>query len=596
MTPAKKDSNTNQVNKNNGNGLEKDQSRIINDPDYKQLLAWYQSAEFEKCEQLINHLLQKYPDEKELASLKDDLLLKLSFKDSISSVSREERKKKRKKIIKLALFGLATTAIITSLTLFISFLMYLNRNAKQLEDDYFLLSSLEYQADRLLDAGKPQAAAEIVEQMKSVNVNYENLPALISETETLLTLEQDYQLALDLIAQDQEAEALEILQAIENEKPGMWDVRNQITQIETNCEYESLLTEGNRAFIAEDWDGVIDAYESAQCIEPNLADPAIKEQLIQAYLNKIIGMLGNQDTTIDDIDNAETYYRKATSLVSQSKEFASERESLQKASSDLLQVKYTQVAKGALADKNQTSALIAEAVSYLRKAANLDPENKALSADLQNAEYYQIAFKNFMDMKWDEAVTHLKILLSNDPNYANGNANILLFEAYYALAKQYYAIGLYLDAIQVLEQAEILVFADTDNLLRLFQVQTLLGSTFGKLNNYQDAVSYYKYAFDAVGAREKLGDYPDIDKKLSDANIEAAYFDFDSAFPLYEEVLEEIGVIYSNPEVAVEDGVCLAFVADENRSTLEAILEANNLPSSMTISFGRTLIVPTIEN
>ena len=590
------DSSTNKVNKNNGNGFNKDQNRLLNDPDYKKLLELYQSAEFTKCEKLIEQLSQKYPDEKEIEQIKDDLLMKLSFKDSIDSVSREEKIEKRKKIIKLAIFAVVTTVIISSLTLFISFLIQINRSTKQLEENYVLLTSLEYQADRLLDAGKPQQAAEIVERMKTVDANYEELPELISKTNLLLNLEQDYQNALDLIAQGQESEALEILQEIEKENPGMWDIRNHIELLETKYQFESLMTEGSRAFIAEDWDGVINAYESAQSIDPDLVDPVIKEQLIQAYLNKIIGMLEDQDTTIDDIDNAEMFYRKATSLVSQSKEFASERESLQKASSDLLQVKYTQVAKSALEDKHQTSASIAEAVAFLRKAANLDSENKALSADLQNAENYQVAFKKFLDMKWNEAVSHLKLLLANDPNYANGNANILLYESYYALAKQYYAIGLYLDAIQVLEQAEILVFADTDNLLRLFQVQTLLGSTFGKLNNYEGAVSYFKYAFDAVEAREKLGDYPGIDEKLSTANIEAAYLHFDKAFPLYEEVLDEIDVIYTNPEVEVENGVCLAFVADENRSTLEAIIEANNLPSSMTVSFGRKLIVPTIEN
>ena len=85
-------SNTSDV--NSENGLKKGQSRFLSDPDYKQLLELYQSADFEKCEELIDQLTQKYPSEKELDLLKDDLLLKLSFKDSIDSVTKEEKKKR----------------------------------------------------------------------------------------------------------------------------------------------------------------------------------------------------------------------------------------------------------------------------------------------------------------------------------------------------------------------------------------------------------------------------------------------------------------------------------------------------------------------
>jgi tetratricopeptide (TPR) repeat protein len=575
--------------------LRTDLNELINDPDYKKLLDFYQDAEFEKCWELVKKLEERYPENQEILVFKDDLLLKSSFKNSMSSNKKEERQEKKKKIYKVGLFAIVTTTILLAVFLFAYFLIGLSTQTKKFEEDYLQLTSLEYQAEQLLGCGNPQAAAKIIEEMRMINAEYEKLPILMAETEELLQLEEKYNNAIVLAQQEKRIEALEIYKAIEAEHPNMWDVQYQINSLETGFEIESSLDEGSREFITENWDGVIEAYERALDLDPNLNDPLMIEQLIQGYLNKIISLLEDKSTTIEDIQNAENYYRKAVSLVSQSKAFTSERESLQKASSDLLQLKFSQASKNTLGDRNQTSISVAEAVSYLRKASNLDPENKALNADLKNAEYYQMAFKNFMNMNWDQTITYLNALLSNDPNYANGNANILLFDAYYALGKQYASLGLYLDAIKVLEQAEMIAWEDSNNLLKLFQVQIFLGEIFGKLNNYQDAVSYYQYALDTIDANKKLAAFPDLLKILSDANVQMAYLNYDNAYQSYQELVKNIDVFFSRSEVKIEDGVCLAFFAADNLSTVDAIIKENNLPANMNVTFGRELIVPIIE-
>jgi hypothetical protein len=48
--------------------------------------------------------------------------------------------------------------------------------------------------------------------------------------------------------------------------------------------------------------------------------------------------------------------------------------------------------------------------------------------------------------------------------------------------------------------------------------------------------------------------------------------------------------------IEIGEGVCLAFFADENSSTVDAVVEVNNLPRNMVITFGRSRSVPTIEN
>ena len=156
-------------------------------------------------------------------------------------------------------------------------------------------------------------------------------------------------------------------------------------------------------------------------------------------------------------------------------------------------------------------------------------------------------------------------------------------------------MGLYLDAINKLEQAEILAWHDTSNLIKLFQVQVILGDTFGKLNDYKNAVSYYQYALNAIQVNKRLTNFPAIATKLAEANALAAYGNYEDAFAAFQEVLSGIDVIYSISEIEISDGVCLAFFANENLSTLDVVLEANNLPKNMVITFGRNLKVPMIE-
>ena len=398
-----------------------------------------------------------------------------------------------------------------------------------------------------------------------------------------------------MITENKNSEALDILNDIEAVSPGMWDVSQQITLVETAFQIANYIEEGNTAFLDNNWEKVISAYENAMILDPKLNDPLMTEQLLQGYLNRIISMLENENTSIEEIKDAEEYYRKAVAIAPQSRAFANERGNLQKASSNLLDLKFTQIAKANLADKNQTLASVTEAVAYIRKAANIDSENSALSVDLNYAEYYQIAFKNFLEMDWQQVITNLDQIPSADSNYADGNASLLLFEAYYALGKEYNSVGLYLDALNYLEQAEILAWNHSDNLLKLFQVQVLLGDTLGKINDYKSAVSYYQYALNAIQINKRLSNFPATTAKLAEANVLIVYRKYEDAYLAFQEVLKDIEVIYSISEIEIGDGVCLALFASENHSTVDAVIEANNLPKSMAITFGRKLEVPMIE-
>jgi len=132
--------------------------------------------------------------------------------------------------------------------------------------------------------------------------------------------------------------------------------------------------------------------------------------------------------------------------------------------------------------------------------------------------------------------------------------------------------------------------------MKLFQVQILLGDTLGKLDDYQNAVSYYQYALNAIKAQNKLLFFTDLSNQYAEANFLAVIGDYRGAFKIYQEIIKQIDAVYTNSEVEISSGACLALFANENSSTVDAILKANNLPRNMVISFGRILIVPSISN
>lgn len=577
-------------------GLSVDPIGLTTDPDFSKLLEFYQHAEFGKCSELLAVLEQRYPDHPRLSIFKEDLQLKLSLKKVTVSSKREQKHRLRKITFKMSVFAIFSTILVMVVLLF-SF--YYISNKARIEQEQMViaqLTSLNDQAEQLLLAGRPQPAAQIIEKIKAINPDYAKLPDLTTRTDELIELEAKYKSALNLVSEKKNEEAMQILEEIEAEKPGIWDVSQQIASIETSNQIAKYLEEGNAAFEKENWDKVLSSYENALMLAPKLDDPQVKEQLLRGYLNKIISLLQNEGTSTEDIENAEQYYRRAIALIPQSKAYSSERVNLEEVSSDLLVLKYTQTAKSILEDKNQTVSSIAKAVSYLRKAANIKPKNTALQSDLVNAEYYQIGFQNFVEMEWVPTITNLSEIIAVDPNYANGNAALLLYEAYYALGREYHSVGLFLDARRNLEQAEILAWNDSTNLLKLFQVQVLLGDTIGKTGDFKNAVSYYKFALDAIQANTRLEPHPPLIKILLEAENFIQLGDYANAVSAFQELLQLISLINTVSDVEINDSVCLAFFASENLSTVDAIIDANKLSKSMIITFGRTLKVPSISN
>ena len=565
------------------------------DPEYLKLIEHYQKAEFSTCEKLLESLEQRYPGQLELRTIRQDLEMKGSVNNLNTEIWKKEARAKGKSTLRLILFALVAIIGIGAVFFASSLLILKNKPVEVTPDVNSQLDQLFSQAEQLLQSGQASSALAVVLKVRALDPDDQRLPDLIEQTNTLLEYEAHYRAALGLIEQGKDQEALNALKLLESERAGMWDIPQRIAAMEKEMQIAELLKAGDAAYQRQDWVKVIEAYESALVLDQRLSDTMMKEQLLFAYLNRIIGMLQSDNTSVEEITLSEQYYRKAVTLIPQNKEFVSQRENLQQISRDLLLKKYTQLAKSKLNDKKQTTATINEAIYYLTKASNLNPDDSGLLADLIIANNYQLAFSSFIDMNWLQAIASAQAVVDAKADFAGGNASALLYEAYYALGKQNYNSGLYLDARENLEKAEIIAWADGDNRLKIFQVQVLLGDSIGKVDDFENAVSYYQYALNAINYGEKVANRSDLLNQYQAAEQLAAAGDYRGAYDAFQSVIGAIDAIYTISEVEVGSGVCLALFANENLSTLDAILKANDLPTNMVISFGRVLRVPSIQ-
>jgi tetratricopeptide (TPR) repeat protein len=172
----------------------------------------------------------------------------------------------------------------------------------------------------------------------------------------------------------------------------------------------------------------------------------------------------------------------------------------------------------------------------------------------------------------------------------------MLYEAYIALGKKYDSLGLYFDAIKNYQQAEIIAFEDLENLMKLFQVQVYLGSTYGQVKDFEGAISYYEYALNVIQLKDRISDSSILNDRLNEVNELVEGQNFTDAFPVYQSIFEDIEFVYSNSEEEMREGTCLALFASSHQSTVNAIFNANTLPERMIYSFKQELTVPSISN
>ena len=566
------------------------------DPAYQELLIHYQNADWEQCSLLIERLLLSYPDKQILLDFEADIDVQWMLR----KMSQEKSKAKVWKYIfsTLAFLGLLVLAIVAviyfSQQSLISYQRQLEAYQTQVvQVQQVNLIQLENQALMALQAGKPEAALEIIGKIEQQDPENASLESLQSEANAQLKLVAVYDQAMQAMSLENYDQALEIFQQINLSRPLFRDVEYQIAWIEEHKFVLELLAAGENAYQQKKWSDTIQNYDQALALDPTLNSPQVKEQMLYSYLYSIVETLSKENHTIEELERSGTYYRKAIALIPQDRDYIAERERLRQLSLELLISKNYQMAKNLLGDPNHSRSSVAKAISLLKYASELKPDNQEFKSELNKAELYLSVLSYFEQGKMTQAITVLEDLARFDRQYPNGMGTVLLYEAYVAQGLRLYEDGFYLDARNVLEQAELIAWEDRANKLPLFLVQINLGNTIGKLENYKDAVSYYAYAFNAIEDITEKVDNQFFTDLLAKASELAELEEYDEAYSAYLDVIARMNVVFNYQDVNALTGESLLYIAQKYQSTIQGIQLYNEVDFPV-VRRNQTLSIPSL--
>lgn len=561
---------------------------------YLHLYDELQQGHWEECKTLITKYDSLFPGNSRLEEFKKDFEQRFSLIKNIhDSQKAQDKKSLIKNLKKLGL--IAAILILIGAMIWGGYSMISSYNlSNQKANNQNQITILSAQAENLLLSGQPEKAKEIIEMMKKIDPANSKVIELSQKTDAFLQINALYEKAQNEITQGQKDLALADLQKIENAYPSYRDVPQLIETLSNQITIEKAYKDASEAFQLSDWQKAIDNFETIQTLNSNYLNKSDEGMLLNSYLHRIIDLLESNTTSFDDIDKAETYYRRAIAMIPQNQTYLTERENLQKISSDLLIMKYTQTALIIVNDPNQNVGLLTQALNYEKKAANLDSNNPSIQLELKKLTYYQAGFSYFAGMNWASAIEQLSSLTKIDPNYANGFAMQLLYEAYIARGNAYYDSGFYLDARNQFEAAESLSW-DLQDKMNLFMVELDLAKTLGKLESYKDAASYYKYAVEAVDYFTRGSASPSFVNNLVSAITMYSDGQFEDSYKLFETTLEDKPFLFTESEFKAQKGMNIAIIAAENKSSVEAIAERNGLAQQTTITEDQTLFIPTLN-
>jgi tetratricopeptide (TPR) repeat protein len=247
-----------------------------------------------------------------------------------------------------------------------------------------------------------------------------------------------------------------------------------------------------------------------------------------------------------------------------------------------------------IADPSQTLAIVNEALSYMKKAANLDPANLTLQNEVNKMTLYQAGVQYYVNMDWSSAVQQFSALVSMDNEYGDGMARQFLFESYIGRGVQFYNVGFFGDARLQFEAAEALMW-DEENAADLYIARVELGRTLAKLEEYKDASSYFKYAVETIHYLR----YSSISLEAVDGITTAINY---HNIGQYEKACEGfIQVLKDDPfqkQITVDgdEGQLLAAIAEQYNSTAQMIIRANLLTQQTVLTSDQELVIPTLND
>jgi tetratricopeptide (TPR) repeat protein len=523
--------------------------------------------------------------------------IRLKFEEANEERISKEKIKNRRKLFLGAFITLIICLSITLVTIRVWTVIQERQLAITASLTAEALANKYQSAENLMLTGKPEEALILYNEIKQVDPSYKDVNQKIDSAEKYIEAITLYEQGVQLMNTGKYSDALETFSMVEQLYPDYKNTRELIQKIEQDKEVAFLIKEIEKTYAEEDWEGVIHNYEAIQAIDPFMELPELKDILFNSYRNLIIALASRPNLTLEEIETADDYYRKAIALVPQDKDYAEEREELKAIAIERLANKYYLYALSLIESSDYSYKGLRESVRILKKADNIGSESPIIMAEIEKAELFLTSYDDLLENNWDDAISKLETLLRKDENYADGRAKYFLYEAYTARGDNLFAYADFEGAFVDYQKAELIAWSDKENILRLFQIQVRIAAILKILDEINESAEYYNYAFERLDYEGKLTD-PDeqeVLKIIAEANKSFQQGDAVEAINLYETAMEQQEKIYDQTTILVKQDDTLLNIAFVQGSTLERLRAANNIGESMVISIDQELLVSLLR-
>lgn len=572
----------------------------IKDAEFKNAQASFQNGDWENGLNLMDVLVERYPEIPELRDFQQEMLLR----SRIDKYEREDRRRYIKK--RLLYWGSRVGAIVIILGLFAwglntysSWLQDQWDNVRQsvMQEVQTLDTTVKFRnAQNFLGAGRPEDALALLNEIEEQDPDFPGLAELQAEASKNAEIEQKYNAAYALYESGDAAAAITAFQEIQDQQADYKDVPILINKIEGEIILNDLITQAEDAFASQDWDNAIIRYDSLRKEAPNYEPELVEDQLIASYINAATMVLGEEEPTSEALILADQYFRDALELRPLDPEILSAQDQALKTFKEKLFVSYLDKARETLFDNEDSLDSIRVANSYFDLALDLKPGNPDVVLERQLTTSYLTAQQSFLEENWDKVIDNLEIIFQRDKDYANGTSRQTLYEAYMKRGRKLMTNGEYEFAIDDYQRAAEIADENSETQIQVYWSLIEMANVHGILGEYQKADSIYSHAVEWIGLREILQtDHPDLVVLLDEADRYAGIEWFRTSYRLYNRVLPAEDLIYSAEIYDIAEGDYLTKIARKYKTTVQAILRANDLTNAGEIKTGQRILVPILS-
>ncbi|HEY5729189.1 MAG TPA: LysM peptidoglycan-binding domain-containing protein [Anaerolineales bacterium] len=572
----------------------------FDDPVYQSAMKHLQGGNWEAGLTELDKLISSYPLNHQLRTLRQEMKLRAQVDDDERIDITEANKRKRITwSIRLVVSAVLLSVIIWSAMRYSQWIgQQWVLTQQRLENEVQLIDqAVKFRdAQDLLQVGRLTEAKTKLEEVSAANPDYPGLTEALQRTDKMIALDSRYDEALRKINLGDLNGALEVLEGIEADEPFYKDVSTRIAEIKGQFFLGDIQSQAEKAYQSKNWEQAASSYETLRALNPSYQPEMVEGRLFESYMNAAMDTLSKDTESIQALELAETYFSKALSLRPQDPTIRFERDQARETFKDRLFSRYVEAAQAALSEKADSLEALATADEYFFKALELRPNDPGIQLQRRLAQLFVEAQDDFDKNRYDEVIEKLEGVITEEPEYASGTARQTLFEAYLARGDARMLGGDYEPAQTDFQRAVVLAEQGENTNLRLFQAQIRIAESMGAQLLYEDAVLLYRSAIDSANLSDAdLKQRPELISKLKQADGYVQIRSYRSAFRIYRDQARKILFIFPKVSHVVRAGEYLTSLANQYNTTVEAILQANNLGSTKKVTTGQELVIPVLE-